>query len=388
MTSSRSARRVAAVAVAVTLAAGCSGGAEDDAARTVVADGAARGCRVDLDVPAGRALFGVNLDWGTDTVVAYSERLGHVPAVVVAFAELPLTDGQQRNIDAAVEQAHASGSALMLTVEPHAGLAAVDDDALSRLAGVLAGYNDLGVPVLLRFAHEMNGSWYAWGQQPDAYVKAFRRVAQTVRARTPDTLMVWAPNYGGGYPFTGGEFAAAPGSPAHDVLDTDGDGSLTMADDPYAPYYPGDDVVDWVGMSVYHWGTEYPWGENEVPESGRFAAFLTGEHVGEDAIPDFYAEFAEKRGKPLSVTETAALFAPGAGGAAERDVKQAWWEQVLDPGLLERFPMIASVNWFEWDKHEVEVGGRVDWGVTRSDALLAGFRSALPEAFLYGGCDS
>ena len=37
---------------------------------------------------------------------------------------------------------------------------------------------------------------------------------------------------------------------------------LNMADDPYGPYYPGDDAVDWVGMSLYHWGSSYPWGAN------------------------------------------------------------------------------------------------------------------------------
>ena len=28
---------------------------------------------------------------------------------------------------------------------------------------------------------------------------------------------------------------------------------LTMTDDPYLPYYPGDDAVDWVGISLFHW---------------------------------------------------------------------------------------------------------------------------------------
>ena len=40
------------------------------------------------------------------------------------------------------------------------------------------------------------------------------------------------------------------------------------------------------------------------------------------------------------------------------------------------------INWFEWDKHEVEINGRVDWGVTRDPGLVAGFKVALPRWLL------
>ena len=38
------------------------------------------------------------------------------------------------------------------------------------------------------------------------------------------------------------------------LLDTNGDGTINNYDDMYTPYYPGDDVVDWVGLSVFHFG--------------------------------------------------------------------------------------------------------------------------------------
>src|SRR5438309_5227705 len=56
------------------------------------------------------------------------------------------------------------------------------------------------------------------------------------------TAMVWAPHYGGGYPFTGGRYVAVRGTPDFKALDANSDGVLTMADDPYATYYPGDDA--------------------------------------------------------------------------------------------------------------------------------------------------
>lgn len=64
--------------------------------------------------------------------------------------------------------------------------------------------------------------------------------------------MVWAPNTGVGYPFRGaGKYFPSADSEQYKQMDTNGDGALDANDDPFAPYYPGDDVVDWVGISLY-----------------------------------------------------------------------------------------------------------------------------------------
>ena len=53
------------------------------------------------------------------------------------------------------------------------------------------------------------------------------------------TFMLWAPNNGGGYPFPNGT-AIADYLTATDfkAMDTNNDGQITQADDPYAPFYP------------------------------------------------------------------------------------------------------------------------------------------------------
>ena len=51
---------------------------------------------------------------------------------------------------------------------------------------------------MVRFAHEMNGDWYQWGQQPTEYISAFQMVASAVRAAACDVAMVWSPNTGYG----------------------------------------------------------------------------------------------------------------------------------------------------------------------------------------------
>lgn len=383
--------RLASAAFALVALVGCSASDDGPTATGPAGPTAASPCpdqagRAPLE-PADGPWFGVNLDWDGDSPSAYAGRLGRTPAVYVEFAAFPLDEAAGAQLDAVIDKVADVGGMALLTLEPHGGLAAVTPAAAAELGDRLAGYNRQGVPVFVRFAHEMNGSWYPWSQQPAQYVDAFRMVAEAVHRRAPGTATVWAPNYGGGYPFAGGPFEAKPGTAAFDALDTDADGRLSMADDPYAPYYPGDDAVDWVGMSLYHWGSAYPWGENELPEPGKFVAQLTGEYVGaggdDTAVPDFSAEWSVGRDKPLAITETAAFHAPGRGGADAAETKRQWWAQVLDPAVGERVPRLAMVNWFEWDKQEQEVDGRVDWTVTRDPALANDFGAALGDRFRF-----
>lgn len=340
-----------------------------------------------MEPPAGRTWFGVNPDWAEQTAAQVSESLGIMPAVWVQFVRFPLDDGARANLQGFFEQVGAVGAYGLVTLEPHDGLDAVTADAAEELAMVLdAAWADHGVPTFVRFAHEMNGSWYPWAQQPEAYVHAFRTVAEAVHAGAPASAMVWAPNDGAGYPFTGGLYGAAEGSPEAAALDTDGDGALTRTDDPYAPYWPGDDVVDWVGMSVYFWGLEYPWGENEIALGGRFAAQLTGQPTGahddEVAVPNFYATYADGHDKPMAVIETAALYDPAGDGPAEAEVKGAWFRQVFTDATREEFPRIGMINWFEWRKDEPEVGTVIDWRLGADPALAGTLLADVPDDWL------
>lgn len=337
--------------------------------------------------PDRRAWFGMNLDWGNDTVAAIDERLGVTPAAWVQFVAFPLGDGDRANLAGFFEQVGAVGGIGLITLEPHGGLETVTADAASALAATLDdAWRVHGVRTLVRFAHEMNGSWYPWGQRPAEYVDAFRVVAEAVHDGSPASAMVWAPNDGAGYPFLGGRHAAAPGSAEAAALDTDGDGQLTGADDPYAPYYPGDDAVDWVGMSVYFWGLAYPWGENEIPPEGRFAAQITGRPTGahddERTLPDFYATWSEARDKPMAIIETAALYDPAGGGPPADEVKGTWFRQVFSDETRRAFPRLGLISWFEWAKQEAEVDAWIDWRLTADPALARELLDSVPDGWL------
>jgi hypothetical protein len=339
--------------------------------------------------PARGAYFGLNLDWGSETARQASDRLGRTPAVWVQFARFPLDAGARANLDSFADQVAGVGGLALITLEPHDGLAAVTDAAARDVADLLAGYWERkGVRAFVRFAHEMNGSWYPWAQQPAAYVAAFQRVAAAVHERSPSSAMIWAPNEGSGYPFTGGQFGAAAGSPDAKALDTDGDGALTRTDDPYAPYYPGDTAVDWIGVSLYQWGLVYPWGENELPKPGTFANLLrgrpTGAHAAEVVIPDLYALYADGHDKPMAIVETAILYDPAApaGGPTEATLKSAWFNEVFATANRTAFPRIGMINWFEWRKTEAEVGRVIDWRLAADPVLAKSLLGSVPDGWL------
>ena len=349
------------------------------------------GCVAVVSRPLGPrhgTLFGVNLDWGHEQLSSYADRLGHHPAVAVSFSVFPFDAEARVWLVGAVDQARSQGATLLLTLEPRLGLAAVTPAAAEDLGRTLAKINAGGVPVVVRFAHEMNGSWYAWGQQPTAYVAAFRRVASAVHRLAPGSATMWAPNYGGGYPFAGGRHTAGRGTPDAALLDTDHNGVVEARDDPYAPYWPGDDAVDWVGLSLYHWGTTYPWGANVLPEPGKFVQQLTGTYVGpggdDRAVPDFYATYGDAHNKPVAIPETAALLNTSRDTTSALAIKGTWWRQVLDADVPSRFPRLKMINWFEWNKGETEIGTNVDWTATGDPTVRAAFRAALPDWLVFG----
>lgn len=333
-------------------------------------------------VPASGVLFGVNLDWKSETLSEHRNNMDHRPAVAVQFSDIPYDRSTWEHTKSAVRQVKANGGVLVLTLEPHAGLDAISPEVIRTLAYDLLDLNNDGVPVIVRFAHEMNGSWYAWGQQPEHYKRVFRAVATAVHQIAPGSAMMWAPNYGGGYPFSGGKFVAKPGTADFAELDTDHDGVLTMNDDSYAPYYPGDAYVDWVGISLYHWGNQRPWGNNEITEPHKFVDMLTGNYngtAGDDlGVPDFYQVYGVEHRHPVAIVETAAIFTPSRQGQSELDVKQAWWRQVFSEETHRRFPQLKMINWFEWKKYEIEINDWVDWRAAGSPAIRQAFVSDLP----------
>jgi hypothetical protein len=335
--------------------------------------------------PAEGCYFGINLGEG-DTVARLNSRLGLTPAVYVQFFHFPFTTVLRDELKNFLTQVQPTRGIALITLEPFQGLAAVTEADCLDLAGLCATYEAQGLGgILIRFAHEMNGNWYPWCQQPILYKEKFHLLSQIIRTNTARTAMLWAPHNGIGYPFsTNGLYQATRGTADFLALDTDGDGRLTAHDDMYEPYYPGDDAVDWVGMTIYHWGVTYPWLENEMPTTNNFAATLAGsEHV--PPIPDFYARYCADgvHNKPLTIPETSAFYNPQQpAGAGEFLIKQAWWRQVFNisdentsaVNIAVHLPKLKCINWFDHYKPEAEAQNQwIDWRISAHPVIREAF---------------
>lgn len=81
---------------------------------------------------------------------------------------------------------------------PLASIAAGADDGYLR--SVASAARAFGQPIVMRFAHEMNGSWYPWGSgvngnTPAVYVAAWRHVVEVFRAAgATNVYWLWTPN--------------------------------------------------------------------------------------------------------------------------------------------------------------------------------------------------
>lgn len=330
----------------------------------------------------------MQLDWTHDTPAAYTARLGRSPAIFGRFISFPLSASDTKLLTDEVAQIAQVHAMYFLTLEPVGGLQTVTTATATDFANTVALWNRMGVDVFVRFGQEMNGSWYPWGQKPTEYISAFRMVADAVHRTALKTVMVWSPVYAGGYPFLNELYNAKPSDVDFPQLDTNHDGQLTQFDDSYTPYYPGDDAVDWVGLTLYNWGCHFPWGPNVAAEAGKFVQQITGTYDGEcgheTMVGNFYQEFAVDHHKPMALSETSAFYdeANAGQGATNVQIKQDWMSQVLDPTLSQTFPLLKIENWFEYRHTENGVTGIVDWRVTKDPQILATLTGFLGQRFI------
>lgn len=179
-----------------------------------------------------------------------------------------------------------------------------------------------GKPVMLRFAHEMNGNWYPWAEAANGngagdYVAAWRHVHDVVAATGATNVQwVWSPNvpYWGSTPLTG--------------------------------LYPGAGYVDVVALDGYNWGTSQSWSSWTSPSA------LLGDGLA--------ALRSLAPGKKIIISEM---------GSAEAGGSKANWNTALVSYLAAQ----SDVTGFVWFHHNKEV----DWRINSSSTSANAFATAL-----------
>ena len=187
--------------------------------------------------PAARVSLGAYIpgaDRAPSRIDAYGRRVGRKPRILISYKHW----GQAPFVREQLDRVWLRGAVPMITWEPWSAagrginLRAIargrHDRYLRRSARRLAAW---GHPVFVRFAHEMNGSWYPWSRtSPAVYRAAWRhlvRVFERAGART--VRWVWAPY-------------------------VDAKGHL-----PFRRFFPGGRWTDWVALDGVNWGGSFPW---------------------------------------------------------------------------------------------------------------------------------
>ncbi len=197
------------------------------------------------------------------------------------------------------------------------------DDYIRRFAGEAKSW---GYPFLLRFAHEMNATWYSWstgagnpnGNSPDDYIAAWRHVHDLfTEVGATNALWVWCVN-------------------------TELPRSTPIAQD-----YPGDAYVDWVAMDGYNFGT--------TPPNGSWRSLV-------EVFGPTYDAIGRLSARPLMISEVASAETGGD--------KADWITEGLLNALPAAMPRVRAVLWFD------AVDG-ADWRVDSSPASLSAFRQVV-----------
>lgn len=283
-------------------------------------------------VPAdGKTLLVVGQDSGA--IAGYAGAFP-LPQGLAVYTSLPNLDGLRARVDygSGVEDAAD-------LIEDYPGLALqVGLYLVGELENVTAGVHDIPlrmladwiaaarVPVYLRIGYEFDNPSNEY--EPRAYQQTYRYIVRAIRGRgVPNVAFVW-----------------------HSW------GFVPSGERPVEDWYPGDDAVDWVGVSLF--------------QQIYVRAFL---HA--DAI----ASFAHGRGKPLAVCESTPIGgiatpasativhgpAPEIPGGLVVDSWSEWFEPLLLWIQTRNAKMLSYIN-CDWDSQPMWTGQ--GWGDTRLEA--------------------
>ncbi len=272
----------------------------------------------------------------------------------------------------AVQQAWLHGQVPLLTWESQDQVGVVSNvSSKYSLPDIIGGDYDVylhryakaitktGLPLILRFDHEMNGTWYPWsewnvhkdkpinGNSPGQYATMWRHVHDIFAAEGANKYVIWlwAPNRVN---------------------------AIRMQPDP-VQFYPGDAYVDIIGMSGYS--------RPKDPEASFAQTYggTTGQNADGQDYPDTLRRLREvtTAKKPILLAEI---------GASEDNGDKAAWITDVFTSLAE--PQNSDIMGFVWFNFSVTsklegVTNTNDWRITSSSSATRAVAAGVKE-FDYG----
>ena len=263
----------------------------------------------------------------------YEDSLGHKFEFIMTYTEFYKAFPAQL-----VADTYADGRIMMMTWAPFKEQGQNDvlipsiangdwDPYISEWARQV---KNVGEPMFVRFGNEMNGDWIPWcdwffSKDADLYVQAWQRIHKIFKEQGVDNaIFVWNP---------------------HDRSFPDFKWNSAEL------YYPGEEYVDWVGLTGYNNGTGY-YGEtwrnfNEIYQS-------------------IYNEYLLKYpGKPFMITE----FSSSELGGDKAD----WINQTMT--TLRWYPNIRMAVWYD------QTDGKRLYRIDSTPASKEAFRQGLANPY-------
>jgi membrane-bound metal-dependent hydrolase YbcI (DUF457 family) len=251
----------------------------------------------------------------------FSRQVGRQATTVIVYKDWTQAPFVYSQLDGIWNQ----GAAPVITWEPwDVSLGQIangsEDQYIHDAARAAAGWNR---PLFVRFAQEMNGTWFPWSGDPDAYKAAWRHIVRIFREAGADKVRwVWNPYTEGG-----------PGQ------------------HPFSRYFPGGRWVDWAGLDALNWGGSFSW--------STFRGI----------VGSSYHRMLRLTQKPIMIGEV---------GSGEQGGSKARWLDAMLRRSVPHMRHVRSISFWSVDD------SRGDLRVDSSATALAAVRRALADP-LYKG---
>lgn len=208
-----------------------------------------------------------------------------------------------------------------------------------------ADARDKNVPLMLEFGTEVNGNWFPWSGSwnggrykdfgdkneadgPEKFRETYRYIIDIFRdEKAYNITWVFHPNG-----------VSAP------------DEAWNSAD----AYYPGDDYIDWIGVSVY--GSQHP---------GTYW------YEFDDVMSKAYSSLKKiSTKKPMAVFEFGVTEDPAKGNKAE------WIVSALSSFISKRYPLIKAISYFQTEFKNTD-GTISDLKINSSESSLSAYKNLI-----------
>ncbi len=234
-----------------------------------------------------------------------------------------------------VEEVKAAGGVPHIAFEPNDGLEVVADDEYLREWARAA--NEADVPIHIRWASEMNGTWTQYSGKSELYIEKWRLVYDVFAEEAPNCSFVWT--------------------------------VFTFPESTIESFYPGDDYVDWVGVNIY----SVVYHNNDLKQKCDFEDPL-------ELLDYVYNTYSYK--KPIQISEFGATHY----SATDEQTYSEWAASKITrlyTNLETYYPRVKSIFYFDVNNlYTYNEDRRVnDYSITDDEIVLSAYNEAIASEY-------